>query len=202
MEDLYNILGVQKNASQDEIKKAYRNLAFKYHPDRNQGSKDAEEKLKEINMAYSVLGDSTKRHQYDMNGFNTNSGFGQNSSYGNGYYGNGFYNNARQNYGSYNGGFWGFGGEGEQNQRGYQYYYSNYKDYNSKKNQSLNFSQGFSKVVFGAVIGFFGFASLRFMLWFFPIGPILSIGAIVKGVSEIVAGFSAMFYSLKSKLKK
>ena len=52
MEDLYKVLGVEKTATQDEIKKAYRNLAFKYHPDRNEGSKEAEEKLKEINAAY------------------------------------------------------------------------------------------------------------------------------------------------------
>ena len=56
MEDLYRILGVERNASADEIKKAYRNLAFKYHPDRNEGNAEAEEKFKEINQAYSVLG--------------------------------------------------------------------------------------------------------------------------------------------------
>lgn len=65
MEDLYRILGVERNASADEIKKAYRNLAFKYHPDRNEGNAEAEEKFKEINQAYSVLGDETKRRQYD-----------------------------------------------------------------------------------------------------------------------------------------
>ncbi|MBQ0040348.1 MAG: J domain-containing protein [Treponema sp.] len=71
MKDLYEKLGVDRNASADEIKKAYRNLAFKYHPDRNAGDKVAEEKFKEINEAYSVLGDETKRRQYDM--FNSSS---------------------------------------------------------------------------------------------------------------------------------
>ena len=79
MEDLYKVLGVAKNASQDEIKKAYRNLAFKYHPDRNQGSQEAEEKLKEINAAYSVLGDADKRRQYDLNGFTDSSSYQQRS---------------------------------------------------------------------------------------------------------------------------
>src|SRR5574344_2536881 len=65
MEDLYETLGVSKTATQEEIKKAYRNLAFKYHPDRNPGDKAAEEKFKQINSAYSVLGDETKRRQYD-----------------------------------------------------------------------------------------------------------------------------------------
>ena len=63
--DYYKILGVNKEASQDEIKKAFRKLSIKYHPDRNQGSKQAEEKFKEIAEAYSVLGDETKRKEYD-----------------------------------------------------------------------------------------------------------------------------------------
>jgi len=67
-EDLYETLGVSKTATADEIKKAYRNLAFKYHPDRNPGDKVAEEKFKSINAAYSILGDETKRMQYDRYG--------------------------------------------------------------------------------------------------------------------------------------
>ena len=66
MSNLYDVLGVQKDATADEIKKAYRSLAFKYHPDRNAGDKAAEDKFKEINEAYSVLGDETKRRQYDI----------------------------------------------------------------------------------------------------------------------------------------
>lgn len=66
--DYYNILGVDKKASLDEIKKSYRKLAFKYHPDKNQGNKEAEEHFKEINEAYAVLSDSQKRQQYDLMG--------------------------------------------------------------------------------------------------------------------------------------
>ena len=77
--DYYEVLGVSKSASQDKIKKAYRKLAMKYHPDRNQGDKAAEKKFKEAAQAYSILGDTSKRSQYDQFGhraFNENAGFG------------------------------------------------------------------------------------------------------------------------------
>ena len=66
--DYYKILGVDRSAPQDAIKKAYRKLAMKYHPDQNRGNKQAEEKFKEINEAYEVLGDPQKRERYDQLG--------------------------------------------------------------------------------------------------------------------------------------
>ena len=66
--DYYDILGVGKSADATEIKKAYRKLAMKYHPDKNPGDKEAEEKFKEINEAYEVLSDETKRKNYDQFG--------------------------------------------------------------------------------------------------------------------------------------
>lgn len=66
--DYYDVLGVSKSADATEIKKAYRKLAMKYHPDKNQGDKEAEEKFKEINEAYEVLSDETKRRNYDQFG--------------------------------------------------------------------------------------------------------------------------------------
>lgn len=74
--DLYEILGVAKNAPEADIKKAYKRLAMKYHPDKNQGDKEAEEKFKEINMAYSVLSDSQKRSAYDQFGHSAVDGSG------------------------------------------------------------------------------------------------------------------------------
>lgn len=66
--DYYEVLGVDKNASSDEIKKAYRKLAVKYHPDKNPGDKEAEEKFKEAAEAYSILSDADKKARYDQFG--------------------------------------------------------------------------------------------------------------------------------------
>ena len=68
MRDYYEILGVSKNVSQDELKKAYRKVAMKYHPDRNPDNKEAEEKFKEAAEAYSILSDGEKRKSYDQFG--------------------------------------------------------------------------------------------------------------------------------------
>ena len=96
--DYYEVLGVEKSASADEIKKAYRKSAMKYHPDRNPGDKQAEEKFKELGEAYEVLSDADKRARYDQFGF---AGVDPNYGGGAGYGGSGF------------GGFGGFGDFGD-----------------------------------------------------------------------------------------
>ena len=80
--DYYEVLGVSKTANADEIKKAYRQIAIKYHPDRNPGDKEAEEKFKEAAEAYNVLHDPQQRQQYDQFGFNAPGGFGGFSDFG------------------------------------------------------------------------------------------------------------------------
>lgn len=121
--DYYEVLGIDKNASEDEIKKAYRKLAIKYHPDRNPDSKEAEEKFKEAAEAYDVLHDPKKRQQYDQFGFNAPGaggfgGFGETggfsmddifSMFGDVFGGHGGF-----------GGFSGFGGEGSRQRPQYR----------------------------------------------------------------------------------
>ena len=66
--DYYEVLGVDRNASSEEIKKAYKKMAIKYHPDKNPGNKEAEEKFKEVAEAYSILSDPDKKARYDQFG--------------------------------------------------------------------------------------------------------------------------------------
>jgi molecular chaperone DnaJ len=79
--DYYEVLGVQRNASKDEIKKAYRKLAIQYHPDKNPGNKEAEEKFKEATESYEVLSDDQKKAAYDQFGFAGVEGMGGQHDY-------------------------------------------------------------------------------------------------------------------------
>ena len=109
--DFYEILGVSKSATADEIKKAYRKVAMQYHPDRNPGDKAAEEKFKEAAEAYEILSDADKKAKYDRFG---HAAFGPGTGGGN--YGGGAGMNMDDIFSQFGdifgGGFGGFGGGG------------------------------------------------------------------------------------------
>jgi len=206
MDDLYSVLGVTKTASADEIKKAYRTLAFKYHPDRNAGDKTAEDKFKQVNAAYSVLGDEDKRRSYDMYGSSSQSeasGYNQGTSshaYGNwGFYGTG------NTYGGYNHGPDGYGEENfysngfdpfeeffraAKSSSSYQssntYKWSGY----SKRDLSRKDGVGmFFKGTLQAVVAFF---VLRILLPIFPLN-IIAFVFIVQGIKDVFKSLKYIF---------
>lgn len=170
MTDYYQILGVQKTATAEEIKKAYRALAFKYHPDRNQGNAQAEEMLKSINQAYDILGDENKRRQYDY-GQETSSQFAY-SAYQN-------YSNT-QNSTSYNDDP--FAQWFTQSQWHERYTPPRYH------NKGISLLQNIGT----ALLGLF---CIRYMaFFFFPIGVLFFFAMVIKGVCGMIFNIISIFF--------
>ena len=116
--DYYEVLGVAKGASADETKKAYRKMAIKYHPDKNPGDKEAEEKFKEAAEAYDVLSNPDKKARYDQFGHAGMSGNGGGGFSGGGFSMDDIFSQFGDVFGGHFGGFGGFGGFGSQGGRG------------------------------------------------------------------------------------
>lgn len=116
--DYYEVLGVDKNASADEIKKAYRKKAIQYHPDKNPGDKNAEEKFKEAAEAYDVLSDPQKRQRYDQIGHAGVGGASQSGGFGGGMSMDDIFSQFGDIFGGHFGGFGGFSGFGSSSRSG------------------------------------------------------------------------------------
>ncbi len=193
MSNYYEILGVSKTATADEIKKAYRTLAFKYHPDRNPGNAEAEEKFKQISSAYDVLGDEAKRRQYDM-GYSTDSY--SSSTAGNQQYQRQYQYTYSNPFGDDN--FWEwfnsaqFRSRNQQAQNSNNYY--NQDDYsNHTSNEPETKRDYFSMLFLKAIQTFVGFTFFRYSWFLIPFGPIICIGVIVNGISGVAKALKGLF---------
>ena len=193
MEDLYSVLGVGREASAEEIKKAYRTLAFKYHPDRNPGETIAEEKFKQIHAAYAILGDESKKREYDLYGSSESlhqHGYNQqSSSYGTGTYGYGqnpfweFFNDATSHSSSQSG----FGDDADED----TYYKSTYHSWNTYR-PSQNYSRSYwlRKCLKGILHAILGLGVSRLTFWLFPINII----ALIVGINGIIDAVRSVKY--------
>lgn len=190
MNDYYSVLGISKNATQEEIKKAYRNLAFKYHPDRNPDNKDAEEKFKKISEAYDVLGDEKKRADYDRFGSAGSSYGSQNYSYQH----NGYQNYYQQQ--SYSDPFgsedsfwqWFNGSAGQNSERNTNYYYE-YKNTEHSYSKKSLWTEFFLKV--GQI--FIGLFFFKFSWIIIPFGPLICLGLLFTGFTGALRALRLIF---------
>ncbi len=183
MTDYYEVLGVSKDASEEEIKKAYRKLAFKYHPDQNPGDKVAEEKFKQVTAAYDILGDETKRRQYDNAGYNPFS----NSTYGE--YGEqtqSQWDSTYQNT-SANQDFWSWftnASYANQNQQENPY---EQKDTNYSRHTYHYPAGGYASLLIRKILQMLiGAWAFKFSWILFPIGPIICLGLMIGGVTGVI----------------
>ncbi len=192
MSNYYDILGVSKNATADEIKKAYRTLAFKYHPDRNQGNAEAEEKFKQISAAYDVLGDEAKRRQYDMGSYsNSYSTAGSQTQQ---QYQRQYQYTYSNPFGEENFWEWFNGAQFRSRNQQTQNSYGNYSQYNySQEEEPQTRSSYFSTFVLKALQTVVGLMFFRFSWFIIPFGPIICIGVIVNGVSGVIKALKGLF---------
>lgn len=178
MDDLYKVLGVEKTATQDEIKKAFRKLAIQYHPDKNPGDAAAEEKFKEINAAYSVLGDEQKRAQYDTYG---SADAYAHSSYGQGGYANGAYGTG----GATGDPFWDWFSQAA-SQAEYRAYTSEEYSRRRRASRPLTRKAALSMLIRSILIFLISAGFIKYSFLFLPIGPIICLSGLINGVTNTI----------------
>ena len=178
--DYYEILGVSKAASDEEIKKAYRAKALQYHPDKNQGNAAAEEMFKKINEAYSVLSDSKRRADYDIGG-TTAQQYGTYTQY------------ARQNPFTYNP----FAQDDDNTMFGRSYSWTFYRS-PEQETEPVSRRRGLGALLAGILYLWLGLLSFRVVYIFGFLGLFVGIPLLVKGVKNLKIAFISFFKSSSS----
>ncbi|MCR5172789.1 MAG: DnaJ domain-containing protein [Treponema sp.] len=185
MEDLYSILEVSKTATQDQIKASYKKLARKYHPDLHPGDKTAEEKFKQINAAYDVLGDAARRAQYDSYGSND-----AQSAYNSNWSGQ----SAQDPWSAWASAWQ----QHQQQQNNYSQNddtYGAWHTYTNYERRSYTKGDYLISLLRNLVITAVCFSLSRFSIIFFPFGPILCFAGIVSGIGGIIKSLHGLLTS-------
>ena len=194
MSNYYEILGVSKTATDDEIKKAYRTLAFKYHPDRNPGDAAAEEKFKQISAAYDVLSDESKRRNYDLGGYSDNYSYSSQSANSQQQYQRQYQYTYQNPFGEDNFWEWFNGAQWRSRNQQAQNSNNNYSQYHyNQEEEPQTRGSYFSTLVLKALQTMVGMMFFRFSWFIIPFGPIICIGVIVNGVSGVVRALKGLF---------
>ncbi len=183
MIDYYDTLNVSKTANDEEIKKSFRKLAMKYHPDKNPNDRIAEDKFKKVNEAYSVLSDPEKRRQYDLGGFAANSQYGYSQQ---AYYGGTYHANNTQNNPFGDNSFW---------EDIFSQYNQEYQKQQAKKKEEQNsFSkkEGIFLIIRGILSIIFGIVLIQSLVFLGIFTLILTFSLITNGIRKIRMGYKIL----------